>query len=660
MKKFWKRRKSRRLSSENILDQIKIDFPTNTRLNKEDVKNLKLPENFFEKIVTTEMELSIGFNHKKLSSLFDLYNLAIEYYSINDPSKVSLYHQRMECYLTEKNTMKNLSKYNIENKVGTEIDLTQNIQPSKVRKNRFKSLARDFNMNETREQVKLVLKDALFLMKYDKKVLRDNINLEMKKQRENWLEKLYKKKSNHSVFRMKRKNTFTAMKNGMMKFGKNGKFYNNRYNYRMMDDETSEFDENKYQNEEDFLKLLNEIDGDNKKDNSDSNSDSDSDSDSEDSMSEDDSEEDDEETEEQEFEEDEKDQYAEENGQKNNNNNDTDNDFNKNINNNSTKEIDENEEIESKQNKNNNIIKCTKKEDNYIKKNILEKVEIIKCKTQSSKYLSKLILPPVELKDDKKEILKQLKEEKEKKENIENNDIKEEEDSLRYNITNENEEIIPNKLPAKRKKSIDDENVIREVKVDDEIIKIVEEKMGKIDRLLNGELSDEDSFLLSNKSLPSVTPSKKVNYDKILPKFQGIFKTIEQKLQNYADKINNNFYLEMFDNYYYKLKELYNDKYKKYIEVNDEYHSSIKEKEFIIENKDNIDDSEKKNIQNIIDGLKEEQKDQIDKILDEYNTNIKILINDFKQNLFKKNVGLQLVEEQLKLDIYTMINEAFY
>ena len=135
---------------------------------------------------------------------------------------------------------------------------------------------------------------------------------------------------------------------------------------------------------------------------------------------------------------------------------------------------------------------------------------------------------------------------------------------------------------------------------------------------------------------------------------------IEERLKEYVGDINRHFYIEMFDSFYLKLKELYDEKYNKYIKVNDEYHSNIKENEFIIENDDKMKEDEKKNIQNIIDSLKEEQKDQIDQILDEYNKSINNLINEFKQNLFKNNVEMQLIEERLKLDVYTMINDAFY
>ena len=254
-----------------------------------------------------------------------------------------------------------------------------------------------------------------------------------------------------------------------------------------------------------------------------------------------------------------------------------------------------------------------------------------------------------------------INEENNKKEEKNNENIinDEENDSLKYKKeTNDIQDDIPKPVPARRRKSIDDENVIRKIELSDEIKTKIQEKMEKIKTLINGDISDDDSNILSTTSLPSVT--QKTNPEKIPPHFQDTIDLIEEKLKTYVGNINKHFYLEMFDNFYYKLKELYDNKYKKYIQVNDEYHSSIKENEYMIDCNDNISENEKQRLQNIIDGLKEEQKDQIDQILDEFNNNIKNLISDFKHNLFKNNVGMQLIEEQLKLDIYSMINEAFY
>ena len=179
-----------------------------------------------------------------------------------------------------------------------------------------------------------------------------------------------------------------------------------------------------------------------------------------------------------------------------------------------------------------------------------------------------------------------------------------------------------------------------------------------LDNINNGEESGEESNLQSSTSLPNIT--KKVNIEEIPPIFQETFMAVESKMKEYIQTLNNHFYKETFEDFSLKLKELYDSKYEKYIMVNNEYHSSITEKEYLLENEENLNEEKKLEIQNIIDSLKEEQKDQIDKIVDEYNNNIILLINEFKQNSFKKNTSIQLLEEQLKLDIYSMINEAFY
>jgi len=147
--------------------------------------------------------------------------------------------------------------------------------------------------------------------------------------------------------------------------------------------------------------------------------------------------------------------------------------------------------------------------------------------------------------------------------------------------------------------------------------------------------------------------------DQIPPEFQSTVLEIDNKAKGLIDNVNKYFYLEMFDNFFLKLRELYQNKFEDYIKVYNEYHSYIKENEFIMKSKENITELEKKQIQNIIDCLKEEQKDQIDLIMDKYNNKIENYINEFKQNLFKNNVDVQLMEERVKVDIYSIINDAF-
>jgi hypothetical protein len=340
------------------------------------------------------------------------------------------------------------------------------------------------------------------------------------------------------------------------------------------------------------------------------------------------------------------------------------------------KQIDEKEEEDDQEN--------YKKYTNYIKKNILENIQT-KKKYQSSKYLPILVLTNEENENSihpRKETIKKeeniINEENMKKEDNtineennkkEDNTIKQEEKiKIEENIKKEENEILnnnnkiiekkednSNSIITQRRKSIETENVIRSIKIDDEINKLIDEKIKVIDNLYYGIYSDDDSNFESTRSLPSI--SKRTSME-IPSDCQLTYSQIENKAGNYADQLNKYFYMEMFDNFFIKLKQLYQDKYDNYIKVNEEYHSSIKENEFILECNDNLGEIEKMQIQNIIDCLKEEQKDQIDKIVDEYNSKIKIFIDDFKQNLFKNNVGVQLMEEQLKLDIYTIINDA--
>ena len=210
----------------------------------------------------------------------------------------------------------------------------------------------------------------------------------------------------------------------------------------------------------------------------------------------------------------------------------------------------------------------------------------------------------------------------------------------------------------RRRKSIETEDVMRKIELDNEIKIPINEKLERIENINEIIHNGEDSNFASTRSLPAI--SKKITIDKIAPEYRKTFIKVDEKMNNYVDVLNKYYYTEMFDNFYMKLKEIYKQKYEKYIKVNDEYFSNIKENEFLLDSNDKMGENEKKEIQNIIDSLKEEQKDQIDQVLDEYNTNISNLISDYKQNVFKKNVGVQLIEEQLKLDIYSMINDAFY
>ena len=601
--------------------------------------NNKLPNNFFEKLINAEMELEEEFSQDKLSDLFQLYLAAIQYYSAKDLQKVKEYNNRMQNHLTEESTLKNLSKINVKKYKDKVKDyyFPSNKQ-LKVRgraKTIFKYKSGKISNDEIRKKVKLILEDVLILMKIDKDNMKNIINKELKKQRNNWIAKLRKKNTfiNTRITRIKticikkpitpdrlqRRNSLEIEKN--KNFEKSGRYLPK---YPNINDESSEFDDNKTQdnwNDNDFKKLYEDVEGGKtRKDDSNSN-----DSNSESSIIGDDY---------QDYDISKVDDDVKSNGS--NYNNPSSKFASK-----STlpiiKETDENEDNNNNPKPKNNILDI-----NMIRNYIEQFISTKKTKRSSSKYLPKLKLS--------------LEEENEEKE-LQSKESKEKNDT--NNIINDNKQDIPNKIPVQKRKSIVEENIIREIDLDYEITSVIKEKMQSLENLLDDIDSGSESNFTSTTSLPSVNASKMANIDQIPAVYQPIFANVEEKIKSYSEGLNTNYYNEIFNNFSLKLKELYDAKYEKYIQINNEYHSSIKENEFKLENEE-MDENEKNRIKSIIDSLKEEEKDQIDKIIDEYNNNISVSIEDFKHNCFKKNIGFQLQQEQLKLDIYTIINEAFY
>ena len=629
-----------------------------------DAISKKLPKNFFEKLFITEMELEEEFSEDKLKELFQLYLSAIQYYSIKDRSKVKEFKNRMDNHLTQESTLKNLSKINIKKykekykekteDLGLSLPSNKSLRIRGRAKTIFKIEAQKIKRDDIRKKVKVILEDVIILMKIDKNNLKNNISNELKKQRRNWIEKLRKKhtfvntrinrirtihiKAPSTPDRLKRRKSLEFEKK--KQYEKSGKYLPKFPN---IDDESSEMEEskNKLDDKNDLMKLYNDVEGGkSRKDDSDSDSNSESDSNSSSGSIIGDDYQD---CDINKIEEDEKNDEKQENNYK-----DKESKILSKSNLPIIKEIDENEEKkENKENKeNNNNYKNNNDNKNRMDINLIRNyieqfMTVKKEKISSAKYLPKLGLKLEEVdKDDK--VVQPPNE----------NDMN---DNQKKNIINGNE---PNKIPARKRKSIVDENVIREIELDEDIRNITKEKMQSLESLLDDIDSGSESNFTSTASLPSV--SKAVNIEQMPAVFQPYFTKIEEKIKSYCEGLHTNYYNEIFENFSIKLKELYDEKYKKYIQVNNEYHSSIIENEFKYENEEKIDENEKNHIQNIIESLKEEEKDQIDKILDEYNNNISELIEDFKHNCFKKNIGIQLRQEQLKLDIYTIINEAFY
>ena len=548
-----------------------------TENKKIDFQEIKLPKNFFEKIITTEMELSEGFDQAKFISLFELYQKAIKYYTIKDKTKVEAYKNRMEGILTQKETLQNLA--NAKRKK----DEKKNI--IKIFKKRFKEQTQDIKTEEIREKVKLLLKDVIILMKYDEKNFKRNIKKEIINQRNNWKKNLYIKRT------IKNSNKSLRSIESLNKHGPTTDEESSEFTFSKMNDNNSE-----------YLNLLNEIDGRNTVK-----------SDSEELYSIiGDS-----------YEEDESNIIDEESSEKNSNTNRILFKSNKIP---AIHEIDEDEDEE--------YDKGLK----YIRNNIEDIIINNHFKSHSSKYLPSLVLPPAN---------EDNSQEKKKK-----NDI-----NLQNDVMNTISAVNKNLRIGRRKKSIFI-NRVKELDVDEEIKQITSEKMKKIDKILDelDVIDSEDESNHSTKSLPDV--SQKNYIEKLPSNLRKTFLEVEEKLKKYVDQLNNYYYKEIFDKFLLRLKKIYDDKYDRYIKVNEDYHSNIKENEFILDNEENLSEDDKMQIKNICECLREEQKDQSNEILYEYNNNIRILINDFKHNFFKTNIGTQLLEEKLMLDIYKMMNEV--
>ena len=257
-----------------------------------------------------------------------------------------------------------------------------------------------------------------------------------------------------------------------------------------------------------------------------------------------------------------------------------------------------------------------------------------------------------------------------------------EEENLKAGENKDEKKPDKPKVEKPRKQSIVDQNVIRNVEIDENITNSVNQRMELLNKLIDdiekNRIKDDedddnmDEFEENNENKNELIEDKKEKKEKNLlseihtdvikvpAKFQSTYYQLESMMQSYMDEFNNFYYKDIFEQFASKLKDIYNQKYTKYIEVSVEYHTQIKKNEHILENTDNLSDEKKEEIQQIIDSLKDEQQNQIAKIEDEFNRLIVAKVNEFKLNSFKNNSGIQLMEEQLKLDIYSLITESFY
>ena len=574
-----------------------------------------LPNSFFEGLLIREMELNNDFTMDKLLELVNQYSLAIEFYMIMDPMKAKAYQIRMEYLLTNKDTLVQLSRLksgkidenekNQKIKMGTEFNKT---------KQYVKLKQEDLRYEDISQQVNTVLNKG---NKNDdeKKNVKSLINDDIKKQDESWKEKFMKKKNNFKnknglggQFNIKKKMTYDKRLDS-------NKRDSSKINIKDKDKENNEVKNEIIINKEEEIKEVNKEEN--------------------------------------------KVEKKEENKIKEDN-----------------KIEDKKEDNEKKEKEENNKkeeIKIEEKEEG--KKNIESIINQL-MKEQEE-----------EEEDDIKKEENNKKEEEDKKEK-ENPKQEENKEDLIFNKIIENSE--PKDLPPfMSRTSIVDEDLIKKMEPDEEISKSITEQIQSLKDIIknlnkpksqkdnendndNEEDEDDESnknseHSNSNSNLNKISEKNEgenglidKNFDKIPAKFRSTYYQVESLMIDYMNNFNEFFYQDIFEQFSSGLKELYELKYKKYIEIRNEYHNQIKENEYLLENDENLTEEKKLEIQQTIDSLNEEQQHQIDTIEDEFNRKIMDKISEFRLNSFKSNSGIQLLEERIKLDIYSLINDSFY
>ena len=644
-----------------------------------------LSNNFFEGLLIKEMELNNAFTMDKLLELVNQYSLAIEYYLQIDPIKAKAYQIRMEYLLTNKDTLVQLSRH-------THGKVDEN---EKNQKNKAVKTGKDFN--KTKQYVKLKQED----LKYEdfskqvntvlnkgnkkddeKKNVQTLINDDIKKQDESWKEKFKNKKKNSlnkSVIggnlSMSKKFSFDKSldlsKGGSLKlFPKNNE--HNKLKNEIINDNKDE--EIKEVNEE--ISKNNIIEE--KKDKNDGNNIIEEKKDINDGNN-----------------------IIVEKKDKNDGNNIIEE--NKEDNKDKIEEVNiiQEEKIEENENKEEEIKKEKeenkeeiKDENKKIENNeVVEKQEEDGNQEDNLESIINKIMREQEEEEEEDDNKKEENKEEKKENQIENQkkEDKKEEEDLIFNKIIENPE--PKELPpVMARTSIVDEDMIKKMEPDEEISKAIKEQIESLKDIIsnlnkrksqkdnendndNEEDEDEESnknseHSNSNSNLNKISLKNEKNedgselidknIDKIPAKFRSTYYQVESLMIDYMNNFHEYFYQDVFEQFSSGLRELYELKYKKYIEIRNEYHNQIKENEYLLENDENLKEEKKLEIQQTIESLNEEQQHQIDTIEDEFNRKIMDKISEFRLNSSKSNSGIQLLEERIKLDIYSLINESFY
>ena len=156
-----------------------------------------LPDNFYENIINSEIELSEDFTLEKLNSLIQLYSIAFQFYLENEPKKAKAYRIRMEYLLTDKEILINLKKEKNINFNNKSKSTKQIHYINKEFKNNYKAQSEDINKLDLSKKVKEYINDITIQKNMEN--VKNIIDNDVKKQNFKWKEKLNKKVKNKKI-----------------------------------------------------------------------------------------------------------------------------------------------------------------------------------------------------------------------------------------------------------------------------------------------------------------------------------------------------------------------------------------------------------------------------------------------------------------------------
>ena len=669
-----------------------------------------LSENFFENLLILEMELEDEFALDKLIELVKQYSIAIEYYLQFDPRKAKAYQNRMEYLLTNKDTLVKLKKQKDKEKNINEDNNDKNLNIDKENEKKKKFLKMKTELNINTDYIKLK-QDEINEEDFSKKAnlvlssnnkneeqisIKDVVKDDLQKQSQSWKEKFKNKKKRQ--FKINPKLNIQGLKSRYFGGSIGSKLdlrltvspqFNsaniNKSEKLNIDDLTiSKFKSKELTNEikeeniieeeneekaKESQELINRIKIDDIKEVEEEKTENEEKIEEE-KNDKDNNKEVDEKKDEKKIEENKEDKNEDKKEENEKDKKETQNEEKK-----EEEKVEEKKEEEKTEDKKEDEKVEEKKEDEKVEEK--KEDEKVEEKNEDEKVEEK----KEEKIDDKKEEQKvEDKREEKKEENIdkitENNSYPLEDNkiTLEYNPI-EAETRLSNLLA--RTESMNNElekEMLEKISPDEEIKSSIESQIESLQNIIsnlnmkipsqneNDNEEEEDSELSnSNKNLIKVKNNNTNSLiEKIPAKFQETYSFVEDLIHTYMKEFNLFFYKEIFEQFSSSLLELYEMKYKKYIEIRNEYHDQIKENEYTMENEDNLTEQKKEEYQQTIESLKEEQQHQIDVVEDEFNKKIMDKISEFKLNSFKHNSGIQLLEEKVKLDIYSLINQAFY